>query len=491
LSQKLLDHIHKEQFLRPGDRVGVAVSGGADSVALLLLLLALREKLGLVLSVVHFNHKLRGRASDADEKFVAKLASKHGLEFHLGLIEVAKKAKNERANLEDAARRARHQYFDSLVESGRLAGVAVAHTADDQAETVLAHLMRGTGLTGLGGIHPVAGCVFRPLLHFRRRELRSFLKAQKQAWREDLTNRDIRRTRARIRSKLLPFLEKQFQPAIVEHLATLADLARQDEAYFDSLLDERSVTLVRGNSDEKRIRISDLLQQSKDQDSERAAAASVYLADKKGATLALTKRLIRKVVEDLKPRPGQLAAAHVDAVLEFASRARPGSSLSLPGGVEVRKQRGELVFCKLEFANPDAERKASTDYEYNIDFHGRCMEVQVPELGCAFRFSVIDWPPARGETSIDGAVLDRDRLHFPVVLRNWRPGDRLRPLGHKGAHKLKGLLNKKHISRWEKNGWPVLACGKTLVWARGFPVAVEFAAGERTRAGILIAEEQL
>src|SRR5207245_7689903 len=175
-------------MLRPGERVGVAVSGGADSVALLLLLLELREKLGIVLSVVHFNHKLRGNASVADEKFVAKLAAKHGLEFHSASVYVAEKAKKERANLEDAARRARYDYFRSLVESGVCRRIAVAHTADDQAETVLAHLIRGTGLAGLGGINPVAEPVIRPLLGIRRAELRRFLLARIQSWREDATH---------------------------------------------------------------------------------------------------------------------------------------------------------------------------------------------------------------------------------------------------------------------------------------------------------------
>ncbi len=171
--------------MAPGERVGVAVSGGADSVALLRLLVELRQKLGIVLSVVHFNHKLRGKASERDEAFVAKLAAKHGLEFHSASVYVAKKAKEERTNLEDTARRARYDYFRSLVESGACHKIAVAHTADDQAETVLAHLLRGTGLAGLGGIHPVVGPVVRPLLGVRRSELRRFLRARKQTWRED------------------------------------------------------------------------------------------------------------------------------------------------------------------------------------------------------------------------------------------------------------------------------------------------------------------
>jgi len=156
LEHRILSDLKKQGMLRPGDRVGVAVSGGADSVALLRLLLELRGKLGIVLSLVHFNHKLRGKASDTDEKFVAQLAARHGLELHSASVEVAKKAKKERANIEDAARRARYDYFRALTESGVCKRIAVAHTADDQAETVLAHLLRGTGLAGLGGIHPVA-----------------------------------------------------------------------------------------------------------------------------------------------------------------------------------------------------------------------------------------------------------------------------------------------------------------------------------------------
>src|SRR5512136_685716 len=138
LAQSVLHEIQRTKVLRAGDRVGVAVSGGADSVALLLLLLEIREKLGIVLSVVHFNHQLRGKASDADEKFVAALAKKLGLVCHADSGDVAGMAKREKTNLEDAARRARYAFFERLVKEGHVDTVAVAHTADDQAETVLA-----------------------------------------------------------------------------------------------------------------------------------------------------------------------------------------------------------------------------------------------------------------------------------------------------------------------------------------------------------------
>jgi len=470
----------------PGERVGVAVSSGADSVALLLLLLELRKNLGIVLSVVHFNHKLRGKVSDADERFVAALAAKHGLEFHAASVHVRAKAEKERANLEDAARRARYDFFQSLVESGKLKRIAVAHTADDQAETVLAHLMRGTGITGLGGIHPTAGSIFRPLLSVRRSELREFLRAKKQSWREDATNRDTTKMRARIRKKLLPLLEKQFQPAIVNHLATLADLAREDESFFDASVEERATALIQRSTEGLRIAAEGLLNPLRRKKPNAESTEDTGTAE--GAR-ALSARLVRRIVKDVKPRAGELGARHVEAMLELARNGANGSLLQLPGGVELRRERDFLFFLATRDRKSGAVSAAPREYEYNIDLANGVAEVRVAELRCVFRFRVIDWPRKRGETSKDSAVLDRDRLRLPVVLRNWRPGDRLRPLGHRNAHKLKRLLNEKHISRWKREGWPVLTSGGILAWARGFPVAVEFAADERTRAGMVVAEE--
>jgi tRNA(Ile)-lysidine synthase len=489
LPQRVLHSLEHQERVHAGDRIGVAVSGGADSVALLLLLLELREKLGIVLSVVHFNHKLRGKASDADEKFVAKLAAKYGLEFQAASVYVAKKAKKERANLEDTARRARYDYFQSLVESGELTRIAVAHTADDQAETVLAHLLRGTGLAGLGGIHPVVGSVFRPLLNLRREELRTYLHARKQKWREDATNLDTKRMRARIRKKLLPLLEKQFQPAIVEHLTTLSDLAREDEAYLTGAAELRVLALAKESEGGVRISAIDLAgKQGKSQEPGESEEEGLRIPI---SSHSVRKRMVRQIVESIKPREGQLGARHVEAVLELAHRGQSGSSLALPGGVEVRKERSELVFRVRENAAVGNAHSAPREYEYDIDLAKGDVEVRVAELRCVFRFRVIDWPPKRGETNKDGTVLDRDRLRLPLVLRNWRPGDRLRPLGHQNAHKLKRLLNGKRISRWERDGWPVLTNGGILAWARGFPVAAEFAADERTRSGMVIAEESL
>jgi tRNA(Ile)-lysidine synthase len=477
--------IEKPELLRTGERVGIAVSGGADSVALLLLLVEVRKQLGAVLSVVHFNHKLRGKNSDQDERFVARLAAKHGLVFHCGQLDVGAKAKRDKANLEDTARRARYEFFEGLARSGHVDKVAVAHTADDQAETVLAHILRGTGIGGLGGIHPRVGHVVRPLLGVRRADLRAYLKSKKQAWREDATNRDTTRMRARIRKKLMPILEKQFHAAVVEHLATLAELAREDEAFFEGFVDSRASRIVERGNGSAKIPISELLGLKTETEFNAEGTKRTEITEK---SFAIGGRIVRRIVGELKPRDGQLSAAHVGLILDLARRGENGKRLDLPGGVQVRREHDSLMFC-VGGSLAESKGRVAVEYQREVNLDGLTTNVRVPELSCVFRFRVIDWPAQRRDTIETGFVLDRDALHWPLTLRNWHPGDRLRPYGHRSEHKLKRLLSKKRVSGREREGWPVVTSGGTLVWARGFPVAAELAANKNTRFGLLITEE--
>jgi len=464
--KELLAHFKKSELLRAGDRVGVAVSGGADSVALLRLLVELRDQLGIVLSVVHFNHKLRGKASDQDELFVSKLAEKFGLTLHVGRGDVARKAVREKANLEDAARRARYEFFRRLTEGGLVDCVATAHTADDQAETVLAHILRGTGLAGLSGIHPItkAGIV-RPLLEVRRGDLRKYLRAKKQAWREDATNQDTSRQRARMRRKLLPLLEKEFNPKAVEHLAELAHLARKDEAFLSytaKLRCDASSIFADGSY---RIPIRDFASSSSE---------------------ALTSRMIRMLANKVRESAGELAALHVDAVRRLARSGENGKVLQLPGGVDVRRDNDALVFLARDKKN--SNKKSSKKFSHEVELGGET-SIALEEMGCVIRIRSIDWPIAGRDTNKSGGMaLDEAKLNGPLVLRSMQPGDRMRPEGRQHAYKLSRLLNEKRISRWEREGWPVLENSKNIVWARGF-VAAEFAATERTRRAILVSEE--
>lgn len=482
----LFRHLRDSHWAPAGQRVGVAVSGGADSVALLLLLFELKEKLGIVVSIVHFNHKLRGRASDADEKFVGRLAERLGLPFFVDREDISGKSKRERANLEDAARRARYAFFERLVAERQLDKIAVAHTADDQAETVLSHILRGTGLAGVGGIHPEFGCVFRPLLHFRRADLRAYLRSRRQDWREDATNRDTKRTRARIRLKLMPLLEKQFQPAVVDHLCRLADLARADDGWLNFSAKWRVAALAKDSDDGIRIAAGDLLGSPKNQD--EIASDHELLRHVGKHNLAMTSRMIRRIVEMVKPRAGQLSSVHVDAVLRLAQQPDGGKSLPLPGGVEVRRERDFLVFHPAALKYSGQVRPDPPPFSHRLNLESDVTDVPLVEQSCCLRFRVIDWPLQGRETNVTGAVLDRERFAVPLMVRNWRPGDSMQPLGHQRRHKLSRLLNELGVNRWQKASWPVLACGEEIAWTRGLPVAVEFAAGDSTRKAVVITE---
>jgi len=480
--QELIAHFKKHDLLRAGDRVGVAVSGGADSVALLRLLIELRDELGVVLSVVHFNHKLRGKASDGDESFVARLAEKFGLTLHVGRGDVARKARQEKANVEDAARRARYAFFRRLTDGDQLDRVATAHTADDQAETVLAHILRGTGLAGLAGIHPETSCVVRPLLNVRRGDLRKYLRAKKQVWREDATNRDTSRQRARMRKKLLPLLEKEFNPRAVEHLVALAEHARIDEAFLSALARLRCKALARSENGSWRIGTRDIT---------RPLGGTVFNAENTeiaGVAIreAVCTRMIRRLVEVTRIKQGELSAQHVEAVLDFARQGENGKVLQLPGGVDVRRDDDALVFLPRDKKSTD--ENSSKEFSHKVEL-GAETAIAVKEMGCVIRLRSIDWPITGRDTSKSGvSALDEAKLNGPLVLRSMQPGDRMRPEGRQHAHKLSRLLNEKRISRWERQGWPVLESAKNIVWARGF-VAAEFAATERTRRAILVSEE--
>jgi tRNA(Ile)-lysidine synthase len=330
IERRFAEQLKALPWFRPGLKVGVGVSGGADSVALLTLLVKMRAELGVVASAVHFNHHLRGKASDADEKFVATLAEKFAVTLHLGRGDVGGKAKREKANLEDAARRARYGFFARLAEQGVADVVATAHTMDDQAETVLAHILRGTGIAGLAGIHPVTACVVRPLLTFRRQELRKFLRRQKQSWREDATNRDTTRMRARMRKKLLPLLEREFNPAVIEHVAGLAERAREQAAFVEHLSKQLFERLVVLDGNVARISIAELLNPLK-------------FTQDEGCEV-LRAKLILDIVERVRQRRGQILAGHINAIVHLARKEERGKRLQLPGGVDVLRERDSLAF---------------------------------------------------------------------------------------------------------------------------------------------------
>ncbi|HYB61202.1 MAG TPA: tRNA lysidine(34) synthetase TilS [Methylomirabilota bacterium] len=486
LPHRVLAALRISGKLHPGNTLGVGVSGGADSVALLRLLLEIRESLGVRLIVLHFNHHIRGAESNSDEEFVRALATAHGLELVAGGADVPDAAQRNGWNLEDAARRLRYDFFDRTVRGGRAARVAVAHTADDQAETVLAHIFRGTGLTGLSGIYPETGSVVRPLLAVRRRELREYLAGLGQDWREDSSNQDASRFRARIRHGLLPMLEQEFQPVIVEQLCRLSSLARREEEFWNQIVSFVFHSVTAGEPERGiSISIKDLLD-------------PLRLGDAKGEGIAspdaLSCRLVRRIYEELRGSRQQLTARHVEQVIHLATASTSGAETHLPGA------RVERDFNRLQFsryspslqARPGRAARPARSYAYPVELGERSpAEVVVPEIERRVRLKVIDWSRFARETTGGQVALDLDRLQSPLVLRSWLPGDSFRLPGRHRVRKLKRLLLESRIPLRDRAGWPVLTSGGVLVWVRGFPVASEFAAAADTRQGVIIEEEPL
>ena len=510
LQRQVLEAIERQGMILPGDRVGIAVSGGADSVALLRLLEMLRSPLGISVVALHFHHGLRGVEADADQKFVADLARDLGLEFLAGSEDVQAWASAHRRNLEDAGRHLRYAFFQRCVDQGRATRVAVAHTADDQAETVLAHLLRGTGLSGLAGIYPVRDQIIRPLLGARREDLRTWLVSLGQSWREDSTNTDTRRLRARLRIELLPLLARDFQPQVVARLSALADLSRDEETFWSALVEERFRALTAASSpwldsgaangnevridDRIEVRIDDLLQ----------PFAGLLPGFPVSAGAALSRRLLRRIVTTVAGDCRGITSTHVEQVLRLARESTSGHRVMLPRGVRVEKSFDRLRFsCGSSAGNPANKHEeanspqetlalAAASYEYPVEIpaHGTT-RVTIAAIHRQVCLKVVDWPSVQSDTSTLAEALDADLLHPPFLLRNWQPGDFYRPRGRQRARKVKFLFRERRIAASERRAWPVFTSGGRLAWVAGLPVAEEFAACRNTKVGLLISEESI
>ena len=551
LAERVLVHIRREELLRAGDRVGVAVSGGIDSVALLRLLIELRGELGIVPSVVHFNHGLRAE-SDGDQEFVRGLAREHGFEFYSASGDVAQLAAQEGSGVEAAARELRYGFFRSLLGSGDeiepggpqglkpaateeldgttevvpfpsapfpdpaptttkarrllLDKIVTGHTLDDQAETVLMRVIRGTGLRGLGGIYPRIlverededghGEIVRPLLGIRRRELEQYLVDLKQSWREDSTNADSRFTRNRVRWLVLPVLEREFNPAVLEGLSELAEIARDEEDYWENEISGWLGTVVQWSQPEWTRGLPGfegaqaLVQIQASQPAlsaelverlEQPGPAVMNASVSRPWLLTEPRAVQRRVVKAVGDEAGiPLEFKHIQEILRFAAEdGPPGKELSLPLGWKLRREPEALVFV-----TPDLRRQERIpDYEYPLAVPGRSL---VAELGVIIEALLVA-PDAQDAEYNPQELLRAELLTAGLLVRNWRAGDRFWPAHTKSPKKIKELLQERHVRQPERRLWPVVMSGDEIVWMRGFPVPARLRA-EAGQEAVLIRE---
>lgn len=440
--------VRKLGMLRPGMHVVAAVSGGADSTALLYALAALRPRLAIRLTAAHLDHRIRGEEAEADARFVAELCETVGVPLVASAQDVAAQAAAAGANLEEAAREARYGWLRQTAALLAADRVALGHTIDDQAETVLMRLVRGSGVDGAAGIFPVVDATFvRPLLETSRREVLAYLESLGARWREDSTNSDLSLARNRIRRELIPYLEAHFNPAVVEALARSADAAREAGEFLDS---EAARALAEIG---------------------KATPQGIALDAPKLAALhpALSKLVLRAAVRAARGDRRRITARHLAALMDLSRPRRSGRRIALPGWWEARREFGVL----------------------HIERYGRLgttEEALLPVPGSALHSG---WevetrlvpPPERPPRSTPlQALLDADLLPGPLQLRTRRPGDRYGT----GQRKLKKVLIDARVPLRERDRRPVVVSGGVVVWVPGLLPPRRFAPRGTTRRCLVL-----
>lgn len=426
-------------------RVGIAVSGGADSVFLLHALHAL----GLAGVVLHVNHQLRGAESDADQAFVSDTANRLGLPIRVLAAPVAA------GNVEQEARRARYEFFAAQIAAGYCDAVATGHTLDDQAETVLYRFIRGAGTAGLSGIHPVtAAGIVRPLLGLRRDEIRAWLTERGIAWREDSSNANPDFVRNRIRAHYLPELAAGLNPSLPEVLASTASWARGEEEYWSAELDRLAPGyLLRG--------------------------PETVLIDAKAfieLPTAVQRRLLRRGIESVRGSLRSIDFQHVEAIRAMMNTREGSGRVQLPG-LDVYRSFDWLRLAPIGF-----DSRIERDFEMPLTVSGR---TESPERRISIECELIRNHRVYNEGE---QGLDWDRCAGALLLRNWRPGDRFRAKGRSAAEKIKTLFQEFRVPLWQRRTWPVIAGNGSILWTRRFGVANDFAAGPESRNILVIRE---
>lgn len=441
-----------------GEKIGVAVSGGADSVFLLEILLALRAQLGYSLAVLHVNHQLRGAESQADERFVADLAAARGLPFFTRAAPLSAVAGNN----EQQARALRRAFFARLRSEQAVSRVALGHTMSDQAETVLLRLFRGAGLKGLAGMRPVTpDGLIRPLLELSREQVRAEALALGLRWREDSSNQDRRFRRNLLRLDVLPQLRDAFHPRIESVLAGVARVAQAEEDYWDGQV---AALYPRIAADTPHGLMIDV-----------PTFAPLHPA--------VQRRLLRAALLHVKADLLCIDSAHVDAIAALCARLDGHDRVQVPGVDALRS------FDRLRLARwppPDAGT-GRLPYQVALPLGQR---VQLPfGSGQVLAEHVPTTSSESPAPGVEQAHFDRDAWSAAaqrgeVMVRNWRPGDAYCPHGRSAPAKIKTLFQEQRVYLWERKHWPVMEISGTIGWARAFGPEVRLAAQPRS-AGVV------
>jgi tRNA(Ile)-lysidine synthase len=463
LVQRVGEIISRYNILSAADRVGVAVSGGADSVALLHILHRLASKLQVRLTVLHVNHQMRGLESDGDESFVRELAASLGLET------AVRQAPVEGGNVEQEARLARRNFFQRSMEQYQLRRVALGHTRSDQAETVLFRLLRGSGLAGLAAMRMVTeDGLIRPLLTTTGEEVRRWAREEGIRWRDDSSNAESRFARNRLRNEVMPVLAREFNTNLEDALAGIANLASGEEDYWKQQIEPIYQQIA------KRTQCGGF------------PRLTIAVAALNALHVAVRRRVIRRALIDLRGDLRSIEMQHIEAILAICSSIHGHDRVIVPGIDALRS------FDTLLLARPGEPGANKRQYRIEIRLGEK---YELPFRAGSFSLDRVSREPQIcanfkeeqhfGEVAyLDGEVLAETSRY--LAIRNWEPGDEFRRPGHKGAEKIKSLFQEHRIVLWERRHWPVLVAGEEIVWVRRFGPAAKFSVAEDTPQAIRI-----
>lgn len=439
--------IARYNMIRKGDRIIVAVSGGPDSICLLDILARLAYELNITLIAAHFEHGLRPFEDPYETTLVQEYAGVLNLPFE---TEKASGIDFSSSSLEEKARDLRYTFLERVRSKYNANRIAMGHNLNDQAETVLMRLLRGSGMTGLSGIPPVRdNTIIRPLIETRREDIIDYLEQKQLKYAVDSSNNNIRFTRNRIRLDLIPQMLK-YQPEFIEVLGRISGHLREENNLVETLADE----WVTNNL--KRDEVGEYL---------------IDIRLLKALHTALIKRVIRSVVKRFNNSLYGIDSDHVQEISDLLVNPKPNITVNLPENLVIRKEYDSLIF---------SFRTINTDsYCYELKGMG---ETRINEIGRSIKIDELIYSPnITVDTDADTAMVDRRLISYPLTLRNFRPGDRFIPLGMKGHRKVKDFFIDLKIPPHARKQTPVLLHKDQIVWIGGYRLSDSFKVTPNTR----------
>lgn len=441
--QQVLKTIEKNHMFNRGDNVLVAVSGGPDSICLLHILNSLKKQLGINIIAAHVNHGLRGLEADKDEEFVHEFCENYKIECHSKKIDIKKIALEKSISMETAGREARYEYFYDLKEKYGVDKIALAHNANDQAETILMRIMRGTGVEGLVGIkHVRDNVIVRPILSVIRRDIEKYCNEMNLKPRIDKTNLENIYTRNKIRLDLIPYIEDNFNKDIVDGLIRLSNSAEKDNSFIEKHVDLNYKKYC--NRKDGKVIISNKAFELEE---------------------ALITRLIRRAVLEIKGNLYDFEKAHIYDIINIQNQGT-GRELSLPGKVQVYNNYGDIYIYNKK--NEGAQIK----YELPLKIN----EVnRIEDIGINITMTVLDNNSKYNiKDNNDIKYFDYDKINKDITIRNRREGDKFSPLGMNGSKKLKDLFIDLKINKKERDEINLICFGDEIAWVVGYKISDKF-----------------